>query len=316
MPCLYPLQAFRDNFMDASGCMRSRMRFAPTGDIQLPCGRCIACRLEHSRQVAMRCVHEAKLYEDNCFVTLTFDDEHLAKMCPLKEGGYSLVRDHASNFMKRLRQKFSDGFVLKDRDGEERFHSSFPVRAFGCGEYGGKDGRPHYHFCLFNCGFSDRVFYKRENGFEYYNSDVLSSLWKFGFAVVTDFSFETAAYVARYCTKKITGKKADSHYLGRLPEFPVYPTRGGGIGKPWFDLFWKSDLVPTDVCIVNGARSKVPRYYDKLRDRVDSIGLKVAKDLRAQRAVQKSSDNTWSRLRTKEKCLKARFNLLVRKLEL
>lgn len=46
-------------------------------EIKLPCGQCIGCRLERSRQWAMRCVHEASLYEKNCFITLTYDDSHL-----------------------------------------------------------------------------------------------------------------------------------------------------------------------------------------------------------------------------------------------
>ena len=35
------------------------------------------------------------------------------------------------------------------------------------------------------------------------------------------FDFESAAYVARYCTKKITGKIADDYYQGKSCEFPL-----------------------------------------------------------------------------------------------
>ena len=46
---------------------------------RLSCGQCIGCRLESSRQWAIRCVLESKLYDSelNWFMTLTYDDAHL-----------------------------------------------------------------------------------------------------------------------------------------------------------------------------------------------------------------------------------------------
>lgn len=285
-----------------------------------PCGKCMYCRLEKSRQTALRCVHEARMFEDSCFVTLTFSEDMMKKLCPLTEGGYSLVRKHTQDFAKRLREKFARGFTWKDKRGNEYFYQSDKVRIFGCGEYGDESGRPHYHFCLFNCAFPDRVYYATVNGHKYYNSPVLDKLWSvddevIGHAVIGDFSFETAAYVARYVTKKINGPAADKHYKGRLPEFSVYPTRGGGLGKDWFEKFAESDIYPTDTCVVRGKQCSVPRYYDRLRERDDPDGLKKAKDIRIARAKSKSDDNTYERLRTKEKCMNARIKLLIRRLE-
>jgi hypothetical protein len=65
--------------------------------LQLPCGQCVGCKLERSRQWAVRCMHEASLYENNCFVTLTLDDDHLPS-----DG--SLDKDIFQRFMKRLRK--------------------------------------------------------------------------------------------------------------------------------------------------------------------------------------------------------------------
>lgn len=42
--------------------------------VTIPCGQCIGCRLERSRQWAVRCVHEASLHTSNCFLTLTFSN--------------------------------------------------------------------------------------------------------------------------------------------------------------------------------------------------------------------------------------------------
>lgn len=64
----------------------------------LPCGRCIGCRLEQSRQWATRIMHEAQLHEHNSFVTLSYDDAHLPD-------GASLVLEHQQKFLKRLRRR-------------------------------------------------------------------------------------------------------------------------------------------------------------------------------------------------------------------
>jgi len=301
MPCYFPLQATfslrQDGKKDLKFSNANARAFAqgrkPLGDnnLSLPCGRCMGCRLEKSRQWAVRCVHEAKMYEDNCFVTLTFAPEHLPS-----DG--SLCKKHVQDFLKRLRRKFEDR----------------KVRVFYCGEYGDQLGRPHYHLCLFNLDFKDRKKWKKVNDYWYYTSESLQSLWQFGFATVCDFSFETAAYVARYCTKKINGPQARDHYQGRTPEFAGMSLKPG-IGKTWFDKFAKSDLFPHDNVISRGAKSKPPRYYDILRERVDPEGFAKAKEARRELGEESSDNSTFKRLATRLKCLEARTRLLVRKME-
>ena len=136
----------------------------------------------------MRCHHEASLYQDNCFITLTYSDEHLPS-------DKSLHVDHFQKFMKRLRKRFGEG-----------------VRYYHCGEYGEKYMRPHYHACLFNFDFPDKKIWKENNGNRLYISESLSELWPFGFVTIGDVTFESAAYVARYIMKKVNGDLAESHY--------------------------------------------------------------------------------------------------------
>lgn len=140
----------------------------------------------------MRCMHEASLYENNCFITLTYSDENL----PLNG---SLDYDAPVLFMKKLRKKFGPN-----------------IRSYGCAEYGEKYKRPHYHLCLFNHDFHDKKPFNHthwgNNDNRLYNSNDLESLWDLGHSSVGKFTFETAAYVARYVTKKITGPAAADHY--------------------------------------------------------------------------------------------------------
>ena len=226
----------------------------------LPCGRCMGCRLERSRQWALRCEHERKLHKDSCFVTLTYDDEHLPR-----DG--SLNYRHFQLFCKRLRKKFG------------------PFRFFMCGEYGDNTGRPHYHALLFGLDFRD----KKPIGKDLYESRDLSRAWSLGFASVGAATFESAAYVARYSLKKVNGDLAKDHYsrvdleTGEVyqivPEFARMSNRPG-IGAGWFHKY-RECTYPRDYVISRGKKCKPPRYYDKLLERVDSDCFDVVSCRRA-----------------------------------
>jgi hypothetical protein len=304
MACYHPLQAFfyiredgKKNVFFSNTMAEAFKRGEPClgfQNLQVPCGKCMGCRLERSRQWAVRCLHEAELYDDNCFITLTFDDRHLKSEC---ENG-SLKKKHMQDFMKRLRKRFSDR----------------KIRSFYCGEYGESLSRPHYHSILFNLDFDDKVYYKTVNGFKYYTSEVLSDLWKFGYSVIGDVTFESAAYVARYCTKKVNGKDADDYYQGRLPEFSQASLKPG-IGREWFERFGYTDIFPLDECVVRGVKCKPPRYYDKRLELDNPVLFEQIKLRRAERGEDKACDNSYDRLLVKEKCQQARMKQLVRNLE-
>lgn len=331
MPCSNPLQGILVPCIKKTGEfgrsftpipeLRERFRKGlPLSDkvVGAPCRKCLQCRLEMSREKALRATHEARMFENNCFITLTFNERSLHDHMPCVDGLFSLDRKIIQDFIKRLRHAFSPSLL----------------RVFGCGEYGEacavcrksrracnciryvQDlGRPHYHLCVFNCSFLDRKLIGSKDKFRYYSSEKLSKLWRFGFSMVCDFSFETAAYVARYNLKKINGVNAEKHYKGRLPEFPIYPTRGGGLGKPWFEKFGKSDVFPTDSCLARNVKCGVPAYYDRLRDRIDPEGLAKAKLLRSQNAKKRLEDNTFARLQDKERCVASKIKSLIRRLE-
>lgn len=228
--------------------------------ITIPCGQCIGCRIERSRQWATRCVLEASLWTKNCFITLTYDDEHLP------ENG-TLVKKHFQDFMKRLRKKYGEG-----------------IRFFHCGEYGSKGGRPHYHACLFNFDFPDKYFFRISRsehgaGSPLYRSPSLEKLWTFGFSTIGEVTFESAAYVARYVLKKITGKAAKDVYLHKIPEY-VTMSRKPGIAKPWYDKF-KFDVYPLDTIVIRGNKKvRPPKYFDNCLD--DEMPL-MLEEIKAKR---------------------------------
>lgn len=276
--------------------------------LKLPCGQCIGCRLERSRQWAVRCVHEASQYKDNCFVTLTYSDDHLP------EDGSLNVKDFQL-FMKRLRKKYGAG-----------------IRFFQCGEYGELLKRPHHHALLFNFDFPDKKLWAVRNDLPCWRSETLEQLWPHGLSEIGSLTFESAAYVARYVMKKKTGIDAVDHYVNMdtgvilKPEY-VTMSRDGGIGKNWFDKF-KSDIYPHDYVFCNGVKMKPPKFYDKKYSEICPDSMKEIKRKRVVagnrlvpvfvRQLNKSvllSENRDERLAVKERIKESRLKLLSRPLE-
>lgn len=312
MPCYNPLKAWR--CQDGSIVFREKRNVVES--LTLPCSQCVGCRLERSRQWAIRCTHEAKLWERNCFITLTYSDLHVPE-------DHSLHYEHFQKFMKRFRKAHKG-----HRPGAD---GTYPIRFYMCGEYGETRGRPHFHACIFNFDFQDKKLWeKTDSGSLIFRSKQLEELWPFGFSSIGDVNFSSAAYVARYIMKKVTGNAADEHYAwtdwstgeiySRRPEFTKMSLKPG-IGSGWFDKF-KDDVYKFnadgdcvhDAVVINGRRVKPPRYYDrKFKDEYPVEFDAIAAD-RMEKALKVLDDNTPERLRVKEQVTLAKLSRLKRKL--
>lgn len=265
----------------------------PDDMVKLPCGQCIGCRLERSKQWAVRCVHEASLHEQNCFITLTYNDEHLPKY-------RTLVKKHYQDFMKRLRKEFPD----------------IRIRYYHCGEYGDLRQRPHYHAILFGFDFPDKYYWKTVNGNTLYTSEILNKIWGKGYTVVAGVSFDSCAYVARYIMKKINGKKADEEltyaiidyetgeYLGDRQKEYTTMSRANGIGFDYL-LKYKNDIYTKDVVILEDKKLKPPRYYDNIFDIDNHEEMENIKNNRKLKSNLLTLDNTPDRLKVKQEVTSA-----------
>lgn len=130
------------------------------------------------------------MHEFSSFWTFTYDDEHLpphGSLCPR----------HVQLFLKRFRQ----------RQGPDRL-----CRYFFVGEYGDETFRPHYHAALF--GVSEM------------EVPAVQDAWGLGHVVGGFLSWQSAAYVAGYVTKKMTSPD-DPRLKGRYPEFARMSLRPG-----------------------------------------------------------------------------------------
>lgn len=257
--------------------------------MQVPCGQCIGCKLERSRQWAVRAVHEAKLHTLNCYVTLTYTDA--------PEGG-TLVKKHLQDFWKRLRKHYP----------------GLRIRYLACGEYGENLGRPHYHAIIFGLDFPDKRVHSRKGENTLYTSATLERIWQHGFCTVGAVTFDSAAYVSRYTTKKISGEKADSHYQGRLPEFLSCSLRPG-IGAEFFGQF-HPEITLHDAVISRAVEAKPPRYYDKLHKRLNPTGALHTQRERKLQALEpaRQANSTPDRLRVREEVTQAKLSIKSRTL--
>lgn len=246
-------------------------------------------------------MHEASLHTRNSFITLTYAPEHLPK-------NGTLVKEDFKLFMKRFRKKIAPE----------------KVRYYMCGEYGEKNGRPHYHAILFGYQFPDLEKLKQKGDTIYYTSVMLAKLWGKGHVVIGNVTFDSAAYVARYCMKKITGKKAEEinpetglrHYErlndeGEIVEIePEYAnqSRRPGIAMEWFKKYG-GDLYPKDYVTFKGQKFKPPSYYDTKMEEIDEALMESIKKDRVKEAKKRAKEITPAQQQASEKIIQSKLSI-------
>jgi hypothetical protein len=293
MPCYSPLTAWMAAPPNRGVVFTARFSSGPS--FQLPCGRCIGCRLARSAEWATRISHEASLHQFNSFLTLTYSDQHL----PYHQ---SVSIRELQLFLKRLRKSLEPQ----------------KVRFVACGEYGEKTFRPHYHVILFGHDFMrDRYPWKKsKSGHQTYRSPSLEKLWPYGHCEIGTVTPQSGGYVAKYTTKKIYGDspRAIAHYTregvddktGEVRTWEVQrefllTSRRPGIGAGWYERF-SADAFPSDFVVVQGKKRPVPRYY---RQKLALENAELAEELKERRAelaeeTSRAFDNTPERLRERE----------------
>lgn len=201
---------------------------------QLPCGKCISCKLNYAREWAIRAIHEAQMHEKNSFITLTYADEHLTSP--------KLQYEDFQKFMRRLRKTQND-----------------PIGLFVTGEYGSETLRPHWHAIVFNWRPNDlKEHYKNGRGDQVYTSESLTKLWGKGHAELGSVTIDSAGYVARYAAKAWD----QSNELYREYKPISKKSQKYAIGKKWLEKFWE-DIFNYGELRVDGKRVPIPRYYVK-----------------------------------------------------
>lgn len=315
MPCKTPKLAFRDLLGELPIRVHSGKTYRQNDGkthyrkglnweaFSLPCGKCLHCRLQLARAKAIRCVHQAKQSNYNCFLTLTYDNAHIPG-----DGSYN--KNHPVAFVKKLRDKLCRDLGCRIKyssldTGKVRsfyIHRCPKIKTFGCAEYGEQLSRPHFHLIIFGWYPPDAK-YKELSGNRWsektnkiYTSEILTKLWEHGFHSIGDLTLESAQYVAGYVTKKIGGERAKDHYKNLPPERTICNSQG--IGLEWLKKYY-FDLLINNSVVHNGKELPIPTFYiRKLKD-IDPVCYEELKKIRIDAIKYIDLDSTRDRVLTR-----------------
>lgn len=293
----------------------------------LPCGKCIGCKLEYSREWANRGYLEAKCWKQNWFVTITYDEDHLTiqeettdenEITWTNEGDWNgtLVPKELTQFIKNIRQ------IMK------REYKEDGIRFMACGEYGEEGERPHYHIIFFNLNLPPETFYNPKiiNKETYWQNTIIERAWGKGIINISEASWNNIAYTARYITKKINGTGSDELYKSKGQEKEFFRvSRMPGIGQPYYEKH-KEQIYKNDEIIVKNRQGiiscKPPKYFDELYEKENPEHFKQIKEKRKkeQKNKEKLKDQTYSygrlhNLQIEERTKEAKNQNLIRTFE-
>lgn len=231
--------------------------------IEIPCGHCLGCRLDHANMWATRITMEAKTWKKCCFVTLTYNNPNL----PIKNGRPTLRKKDLQDFLKRLRyyEKGKSEWVNPKTGEYEK-----PIRYFACGEYGPKGGRPHYHLAIFNWEPDDLKLYKlNKHGDPSFKSKKLQKIWGKGFVVVEELNFNTAAYIARYVQKKAGIEPVKREYTGEYEKQLKIDERNG---LPFWHFIRKTapqkHIIEPEFIVMSRAVGIGRKYWEENKEKI------------------------------------------------
>lgn len=143
------------------------------GLIDVPCKQCLPCRISRQSELTGRCLLENSTAVHSAFWTLTYAN-------PPAVGGYGDFQ----KFLKRLRKA-----------------NEAPIRYFGCGEYGSKSGRFHFHALIWNNVRLKEWSSPFRDGKVRLHPAWATRLWPHGYSYIGTVTPASIRYTARYTLK-------------------------------------------------------------------------------------------------------------------
>lgn len=266
---------------------------------KVPCQCCEICRIEKSRQWAIKAAAERKVWENACFLTLTYapDDPVFVAtggtICKStmqkfwKDLRYHLYKETKNaltlnlkeelELMQELPEEIQLKYLISRRKPKIK-----PLRYIQANEYGEKKGRCHHHAIVFNFTPTDmRRWKKDKRGYWLYTSDKLNKIWGHGRVIIGRATTNAAAYVGRYCTKKhskisafVQGKIIEAKIKGDEEQLKIWKAKKesisasslGYIGSYYWET--KKDEIKRNMGIIvawnKGVRlEKIPKIMEK-----------------------------------------------------
>lgn len=182
----------------------------------VPCRKCQDCLLQKAMSLTTRAYCESLSHTKMCFLTLTYDEQHVGKnqlvYTDRDSGPQRFIEALKEKCYRERRMEAYEEFVktidptLKLREKKRLFKEWSKDKDFRTftylivGEYGSKGGRKHWHALIFGWQpkSEDLVpFAKTRKTCPY-----LNEIWKQGFVDVDGVTAQSIAYVSRYVQKK------------------------------------------------------------------------------------------------------------------
>ncbi|WNK14890.1 MAG: replication initiator protein [Microvirus sp.] len=278
MACAAPMRAYKASTGRLVFFKKTEKEYhqEPYTGLQIPCGTCILCREEQARQQAVRITHEATQWEQNSFITLTYNEDNLP------DHGSLRYKDLVT-FWKRLRKQTGK------------------LRYYAVGEYGDKTLRPHYHACIFGHDFTQDSIICQETPHRLWINLELTKCWGMGDVKVGMLNFQTARYTASYVTKKLRSKqkyvRVDQESGELIPVEQPRAFMSRNLGLRWWEIYGHQ-LKDHDHVIIDGQKQKPPKMYDRwLTEQGDIQKIEEIKRKRIEQIKPNTQTETHARAR-------------------
>lgn len=196
-------------------------------------------------------------YPKACFITLTYNEEHLPH-CPDVLSPALIRMPTIGTLQKRDLQNF---FKLV-----RRHYTDMKFKYFAVGDYGEDADRPHYHVIWLGVsqnweGFVYRkTVYSKGKQVDLYEVDE----WIHGYVHVGTVEMDSVRYVTDYATKSLNGIRARETYGVRELPFKI---ASQGLGKRYCEKH-AEELKRKEQFLLRGVHYGLPRYYR------DILGIK------------------------------------------
>ena len=230
---------------------------------EIPCGKCVICLQNKQSVWTFRILNELEVAETARFVTLTYDEKYLPYINEngeigtlwdentklWKEGGERIVntlynrdiqlflKKTRSKIMREYRNTFKGSKIEELKEGirwvkknEISGKWSPKLRYYGCGEYGDKGERAHWHIIMFNI---PREWIKWDPIHEEEYSPKLEQIWGKGIISVSEVNRKRAAYCAGYMMKQV-GRWWDDEKEIRVKPYQIM-SKNPGIGANYIN---------------------------------------------------------------------------------
>ncbi|QXP08278.1 MAG: replication initiator protein [Arizlama microvirus] len=274
---------------------------------QIPCRKCLACRIEYSRETAVRCVHEAQMYENNIFLTLTYSDQNLVSKKLQYKDIQKFIKDLRHHiFQQKLNQMFPKLVQSEQRklwksltkQTRDNIYETIRISVMAVGEYGESTKRPHWHLLIFNYRPMDATYHRNnEVGDKIYKSETIDKIWGKNDPQqkpneIGEVNFKSAGYVARYSAKKLVHGKDGEH------EYEPISRRSSknAIGKKWIEKYYKDVFALGSIVLPGGQMCGVPKYYERWLKKNHPVDwenyIKGLKTKKIEEAIAKEAEIT------------------------